>query len=389
MTAVLWIMSGREYEYANMNQVNFSTLDELILSLAAWYQDTSSAYPPGLVRAMNSLALAMGAGFPRTFTAFLQLCRTPLGEWYPFPLEANMKRWALLQGAHLSESALDLMFQLPKEVIEQAARRGFVPQSVLDNQRFALFIDEMRNLADRAEAQHLYDTIRSFLISHSWITRDELRALRASGIDAERIEWVKEALYEPDDGDDIYVCERCGILRRHNGRLVGVKPIFCDDHYLDASHIQHLVTGTRTRLKIGIHQRTFIPGQAEKVLFEAAEALHDEFRDHLTRVERYPGLDSYDLRLVFRDEVWAVDVKDLSNADDLAQAIQPLNDSGDLHHDHAFYVVPDRRLSFAPDYLEEANRCRRGQHPEIVLLTQSTFIQKMRTKCADLVRATR
>ena len=389
MIATLRITSEREYEYTTMNDVSISTLYELILSLTAWYQDTASTYPPGLVRAMNSLSLAMGAGFPKTFTAFLQLCRTPLGEWYPFPLEANMKRWALLQGTHLSESALDLMYQLPEEVIEQAARRGFVPQSVLDNRRFALFIDEMRSLADRAEAQHLYGTIRSFLISHSWIVRADLRMLREAGIEPDRIEWVKDALYEPDDGDDIYVCERCGILRRHKGQLVGVKPTFCDDHYPEAAHIQHLVTGTHSRLKIGLHQRTFIPGQAEKALFDAAEALHDEYPDHLTHAERYPGLDSYDLQLVFRDEVWAVDVKDLSDAAALSDEIQPLNDSGDLRHHRAFYVVPDRRLSLAPDYLEEANRYRYGQHPEIILLAQSIFIQKMRAKCAELVRATR
>ncbi len=365
---------------------------ELLLGLTTLVQEESrwaDRYPPGLIQAMNALALGMGDQFPATFTAFVALCHKPLHTWYPYKLSDFTEKYALLDSGQLTEQASDYLYSLPDEILRQHDWRGFIPTSVRDNWEMLRFLQDMRGMENTAEAQRLYAIIRSFLIVHSWITRRDLIQLGRQNVSEEIRNWLKSTFYESDDsGDEAYYCDHCGILRQVNGRLVGVKPSYCDDHHPDLPHIHKIATDGYTRMKYGIHLRTFIPGRTELAIFEAAESLQAEYADHLIDVARYPGLDAYDLRLVFRDEAWAVDVKDLADPRELSRKIQPMPDSKGLEHDKAYYVVPERRLRFEPDYLDQVRRHHKIK-PPLFLYSQSEFCQHMRAKCVQLVKATR
>jgi hypothetical protein len=79
-------------------------------------------------------------------------------------------------------------------------------------------------------------------------------------------------------------------------------------------------------------------------------------------VALWPGYDSYDLRVTFVDKAaWAIDVKDLREADGLRRTIDKAlsglyaarNIPG-LEWEQAFYVVPDFRTQWTPGYLSIA-----------------------------------
>jgi hypothetical protein len=366
---------------------------ELVLGLALYTQEHfrwANSYPAGLIRAMNGLALLKGADFPKTFTAFLRLCHQPVEEWYPGDVENFTKAYRLLINGQLSEQASDYLYSLPADLVEQHQRKGYVPGSVLDNWEMQQFIQHLHNMDDSAEAQRIYVTIRSFLIEHSWITRRDLNALKRQNIPDDFRDLLRTKFYEPDDrATDFYVCERCGILQIVDDQLIGIKPGWCGEHRPGLPHVQEMSTTEYARLKRGIHMRTFIPGQAERELFQQAEQMLEEFAGHLTRVERYPGLDAYDLRLTFRDgEIWAVDVKDIADPFSLAAKIQPLHKRGALRHDMGWYVVPDRRIEMEAGYLEQVRHARAVQ-PPLHLEKASDFYAKLRAKCNALVNASR
>ncbi len=368
---------------------------ELILGLAFLTQEHArwtTSYPPGLIRAQNHLALLMGADFPKTFTAFLKVCQKPLKDWYPgaSSLTNFTPEYSLLAGEQLSEQASDYLYSLPDDLVAEHQRRGYVPASVLDNWEMQQLIQHLHSMDDAIEAQRLYVTLRCFLIEHSWITRRDWNTLRRQNIPDEYREILRTKFYTQEETTtEFYVCDRCGILQTVDGQLIGVKPAWCGNHRSGLPYIHKETANEYARLKRGIHLRTFIPGQTEREVFQKAEEYLHEFDGHLTQVERYPGLDAYDLRLTFRDgEVWAVDVKDIADPYLLAQKIQPLRYGGKLRHDHGWYVVPTRRTQLQPDYMELARQAatlKRGMH----LATTTDFYAKLRAKCASLVKASR
>ncbi|MEP7287813.1 MAG: hypothetical protein ABI947_18820 [Chloroflexota bacterium] len=366
---------------------------ELLLGVALYIERPTgweSGYPPGLLHAMSNIALGMGTAFPKTFSAFLTLCHKSLVDWYPYPLADFTTDYPLMNDGQLGEQAKDYLYSLPDELLQKHHKTGFLPASVLDNWEIVRFLDRMHSMDDAVEAQRLYVIIRSFLIEHSWITSKDLIALKQQNVTEESRDYLKTTFYQQDDsGDEIYCCDYCGILHITDGQLAGIKPIWCDDHHPSLPYIQTISASSYSRMKPGIHLRTFIPGQAERVVFAEAEALQDEHPEHLTAVVRYPGLDAYDLRLKFRDEAWAVDVKDLADPKDLARKIRPMAQGNVLEHAKEFYVVPDRRLRFVPDYMEQVHRHYGAIKPPLYLLTQEDFCTRMRSKCAELIKASR
>ncbi len=371
---------------------NTNIIIELVLSLALYTQEQpryKSSYPPGLVRAMSGIALGMQSKFPKTFSAFIALCHEPFGEWYPYQFPGFVLGDSLLDQGQLTEQASDYLYSLPEDVVQQHTKKGYIPKSIEDNWEMQRFIEEMRALEDAAEAQHIYTVVRSFLIEHSWITQKHLRELKRQDIPQAIQERVKHSFYQQENtGNSLYYCDRCGILHSENERLAGVKPRYCDDHNSSAAHVHHVPNVAYARLRTGIHLRTFIPGRAEVAIFNQAEALHDEYPDHLTEVTRYPGLDTYDMRLVFRDEAWAVDVKDIADPQALSRQIKPMENIDALAHTKAFYVVPDRQLQLTNDYLKQV-RQRKPVKPPLFLLSESAFCDQMGAKCAELVKASR
>jgi hypothetical protein len=175
-----------------------------------------------------------------------------------------------------------------------------------------------------------------------------------------------------------------------NGRWQGIKPSFCSDHGSGSPYIHTIrTTGDLLRLKGGIHLRTFLPGRLELALFECAEKAQTKYPDQLLSVERYPGLDTYDLRLTFDDEAWAVDAKDHAKPERLTSHIHPFYNEGDLWHTHAFYVIPDARMEDT-NYREQLEqRTMDVLSPYLHIASLSAFQQHLEEKLKTLANPPR
>lgn len=348
-------------------------------------------YPPGLMLAMNDLSLHMEDKFPKTWREFIAYCEKPLAVWYPnsVTVEHFGGEYQLLKAGRLTEQAQDFLNELPITLLTEQEWRGYVPQSVLDNQVLADLIHRLHGEEDQTAAQQEYVTVRSFLIEHCWIGRRAERTLNQSGLKKERIDWIKKSFYRIGHGD-LWECDRCGVLRMEGDRLIGIKPDYCDDHREGLPHIRQIQEYSFLQLNNGTHLRTFIPGRAELAIFEEAERLNDEYPDCIFGVERYPSLDSYDLRVQFSDEVWAVDVKDIADPETMAKKVKPLDNDGALTHQQGFYVIPDRRLIQQPDYLTNVRRRTAAIKPPLIsLISQTEFCDRMQTKCKSLLKKRR
>jgi hypothetical protein len=100
-------------------------------------------------------------------------------------------------------------------------------------------------------------------------------------------------------------------------------------------------------LKRPLRRYVAFPGKAEVRLRDQVEKI--KARKQI-KVELWPWLDVYDLRLTFPDgEVWAVDVKDWANPYRLARTIKHFRT--DPPWDRAFFVFPDRHRKARPNYL--------------------------------------
>jgi hypothetical protein len=155
-----------------------------------------------------------------------------------------------------------------------------------------------------------------------------------------------------------YRCEFCGVLRVvEAGQLVGDKPGVCTDHAFDAPHVHHIPwqDGLRAVLP-AINNRITLHGTAEVELFDRVHALQKRFPKRIAAVEEWPGVDEYDLRIVFADgTAWAIDIKEYANPHDLASQLKPFK--GDAEHirfDRAFYVVAEPPRREYPQYFTDA-----------------------------------
>jgi hypothetical protein len=157
-----------------------------------------------------------------------------------------------------------------------------------------------------------------------------------------------------------------------------MKPSFCSDHGEGSPYVRSIPNkGGLLRLNEGTHVRTFLPGRLELALFKAVEHLQDQYPDQLRSIERYPGLDTYDLRLTFADDnVWAVDAKDHARPEHLAAQIRPFYNEGNLAHTHAFYVIPDARMEDA-NYHEQLEQRAAGMLSSNLQIRSLSAFQQM------------
>lgn len=329
--------------------------------------------PPTFRRALNLIALKQRTEFPKTLHAFIRDCHRPVSAWYPFPIPAPFNpTQSVLVAGQLSEEAhafcLELSDRLDLTLVADAAH---LPQTALDNLA-------IRNLRERLKAQHtpaaqqLYCTVRSFVIEHSCFTVQTFRRLPLD-VQAEIKPFMEDVLLP---SDHLPVCDRCGLLEWRDEGWHGIKPEYCSDHGAQSGLVQWIANppGGLQRLKRGIHLRTFLPGRAELAVFTFAEALRDQFPQSLLNIERYPGFDTYDLRLTFANTVWAVDVKDHASAERFVEQVTPLYALGDLRYHKAFYVVPDARLE-DPHYTAVVKHKRENLPRSLDIVSVSVFQQ--------------
>jgi hypothetical protein len=103
-------------------------------------------------------------------------------------------------------------------------------------------------------------------------------------------------------------------------------------------------------------------------------------RPVLQQVELWPMIDSYDLQLTFRGNVWAVDVKDYKDPFTLGkyikQDIRPL-DQEDLIWNEWFYVYPTYREWQRPDYGACVRRAAEGLPSNVAILSEDQFKKRV------------
>lgn len=310
--------------------------------------------PNGLRYALNELSFAMPETMPKTLYRFVRLAHTPVSDWYPLVVPETFNRaQPLLYDNNLSGESQEYHLELSERMEISPDRDGFF-QSALDNLQMQIFRERLRQEANRIAAQALYENVRLFLITNSWTTLDELRS-KSSRV-REAIRPFYDAV-ESHPQKTLRICDRCGLLRWHDGYWVGVKPSYCSDH-ADDSPLIHDLPMPRQFLcqKEGIHLCVFIPGRIELALFEFADEMREKYPDELVSTECYPGIDAYDLSLTFRDNnIWAVDAKDQAYPYRLAQQINPPYGEGNLAFTRCFFVLPDER--YAEDgYMDDLNR---------------------------------
>ena len=355
----------------------------LVFGLQAYLDSWALAIPNSLRRALNSLAYARPNEFPKTLSQFIALCHHPVSSWYPLltPDDFNPSH-SILYDRRLSEEAQDWYLTLTEKMQFPLFLHEDVPQTALDNLKMSDLRQRLRENPDRQTAQALYVQVRSFLIEHSWTTHDQLRE-QPLAAHRELREFYEEIPSLPLN--ELIVCERCGLLEWREGDWQGIKPGFCSDHGSGSPYIHSIPASPDLyRLKRGIHLRTFLPGRLELALFTLAEDAQAAFPNYLLAVERYPGLDTYDLRLTFSDgEIWAVDAKDHPQPERLASQLQPLYGEGDLAYTHAFYVIPDAHMDDA-NYREHLERAAGALPTNLSITSVSTFQQRMEEKLKRL-----
>ena len=369
-------------------QIFLRLISGLNVYLKTLEMDTSNI-PYSLRDALNALVFAAPRSIPTTLYHFIQLAHTPLSEWYPDTMlipNGFDPTQPLLYQHRLSEEAQEFHLDL-LERLQISSEDSDISQTALDNLPMHDLRMKLRTEPNQQMAQQLYEKVRLFLIQNSWAKQEQFRALSPN------VQKEVRVFYEdmPDiPVDMLQVCQRCGLLVWRDGRWQGIKPHYCSDHAEDSAFIQSIRQQPQLyRLTEGAHLRTFIPGRIELALFEFTEEMQATYSDRLLNIEKYPGIDTYDLRLTFRgEEVWAVDAKDQAYPKRLAQQIRLPYGEGNLTYNHAFFVIPDKRLE-EDGYWEALNYAIGSRPNNLEVMTLSGFKQRVQDKLNLLAKPTR
>lgn len=338
-------------------------------------RDRKDAYPyPDTLRAAwNALTYhgVSGAAMvaPLSLSGLLRRCARPLKEWFPpqaipshFPSSAPL----LYPGPtiELSDAASELLNDAIFSGIDFDSLKLHDARFLnrfLENQKFLNLLTKLRSRQWTPALQADYIRLRRFLIEHPYTTRGAIsdRFVNAASLTASEVGLLYEDCH-PDS--PLFQCDQCGLLKAVNhspDRLTGDKPELCNDHARNAPHVRRIAwEGGLRRVLPSVNARITLHGIAEIRLFNRLHALQQERPKVIKAIEEWPGIDLYDLRIVFTDGViWAVDVKEYADPNRLSPELVPLRGLAEqTRFDHGFYVIPTRRLHGYPTYLEDARQ---------------------------------
>ncbi len=354
-------------------------------------QEQTYPYPLELLYAQHHLSLVMLALYPTTVTEFFELCKKPIGEWWPssstLPTDIDKRFELLTPEGELSQQVVDYLieYKLPEGSTLQDI------QVIAENELMANIHRMARQAAsyDPIAANRDYTAIRKYVITNPWTTHEKLhrqfRDLRHFKVEdvGELYQDSRSAgsalLYRRSDMPEAcyWNCSVCGPLYRHNDRLGSIKPSACDQRCPGMQSWRPLDIWDNTLvLKRGIHLRTHIPGTAEIRLYSWLTDEVRPVRSALQQVVLWPGVDRYDLQLAFQNEVWAVDVKDYRDPFALGKHIKEDNQDckeSDLKWHKWFYVYPTYRERQRPDYQDCARRAAEQLPPDVDILSEKQF----------------
>jgi hypothetical protein len=359
------------------------------------YLDSKQKYPyPDLLhQGMNALSheIKQSTSFPKTMQGFLGLLEQPVQDycpsnWIPPGFDSE---FSLLDIGSLSEEANDYLAEVlfAKDESCQYAST-IVKQSAINNQKFTRILDKLRDVYDEdnpERAQQEYLIFRPFLVKHQYATVREIgKAFRRTKYLSP--EDVGE-LYEDCESDrDYWYCDRCGILTEKNGQLKGLKPRLCGSHHQNLSYVRRTKGEFGLcRIKDGIHQRVCFPGIPELNLYATLEELKAEHPDYLKEVQLYPGIDRYDIQLLFSDDtVWAIDFKDVRDPYKLAKTLKGLYGEGSLRYNESFYVISDRCVANYSDYTNIAREEAKKLPKQTQVVSDKVFREQVKQRITQL-----
>lgn len=352
-------------------------------------REKSYPYPPVFEYALNLLAAKVGVGFPPTLKRIIEIFQLPVGEWWQdefgiLPVEID-RRFPLLEAGPVLFLHEQLEDYLLNSTLPVSGR--VKPESILlhqQNELMATFVREMRDAyeIDPLDAQYIYRTVRSFINTHPFITPMRLRRMLMLPDYHEKVLEFYEPVTEVPDlavRDNCYLnCPNCGVVVHRNGVDTSPKASLCNEQCPgDGEWIRVQDADDLHVLKRGILLRTYIPGQPEMRLYRW---LTEEVcpKNPNLEVELYPGIDRYDLRLIFKTgtqkTVWAIDVKDhrtpAALSRQLASAPRPYH-LGEWQWAKAYYVVSDYRIRVYPTFIEDVRRAAELPRRQVDIVSES------------------
>lgn len=361
--------------------------------------NTLYPFPAELQHAMNGLALMMGSNYPSTRRQFMELMTEPLTEWWlPYggmEIDGFDNRFTLMYGDEISDPVEDYLIQ--------GNLRGVNISDLLtlkDNAFMRQLVEQKRDAYQTAinddEAAHIeqdYATVRAFVTENAFTYPDVIRRNLPYHLKDTVLEMYVSAAQQGSRllfDTNYWHCHECGMVSvDHERRRQGLKPDVCAVRCSGKVGWEEISTHPNLLvLRQGIQRRTLIPGRVEIELYHW---LVDEIRPQkrqLIEVRLYPGVDRYDLRLLFSDgEAWAVDVKDYRLPTELgahiARSPRPYDMDTRLHWDRAFYVVANDREhgGYCNTAWREAGLAK---YPNIKLQTMDKFKAEVTAKIWEL-----
>lgn len=286
----------------------------------------------------------------------------PLSEW---PLALSKDQFGpgdkLIDGPFLTETCEEWAFANPD--VEAELTENHIMEA-------AIQICRAKRIPES------YAAFRRLLIKRLVLAKNEMDEYRAAPLFAALSTQLAEAYLEAPFSLIIkgkyYGCPSCGGLLQFVNNTYVCEEDRCRAKGNIKTPAYSLDAGKEPLLylKRGLRRSVAIPGQTEVFLEEKLKKLG-------FTVEMWPGVEAYDLRVVFSnsDEVWALEVKDWGSPFWLARKVEPFPSTPSWTR--AFFVFPDERRRERSDY-------RRAFDNNCPVLSQQTNVSSI--FAGDLIR---
>ncbi|GGK81772.1 hypothetical protein Sme01_62820 [Sphaerisporangium melleum] len=314
---------------------------------------------------------------PQNDLKLFELCRKPFSEW-PIRLRLSV--------ADIEQSLLDGDELTP--MAEQAARLSVrdVEAELIENLVFReLMLVAELNARDEAEVQTHYCELRRLLIDNPILSEAQVRRLtgrfpKCGGNGQPVLQRFIQAAYVHRAAPGrvkIAVCDRCGNPTQQG--VDGCGTVGCSGHPADlviesvgGYYVQHRAT------------RRFFhdPGLVEARVLDRLAEISTE---GTIRVEEWPGLDAYDIRVSFLSgldviEVWGADAKD-----QVSPGLLGLGFSWrpDPPCDRRFLVLPKHRAD-QPGYVADLTAELQGRASDVSVVSEDAFVASVVARAEEV-----
>lgn len=381
-----------------------SLFEYLVVGLALYFeQEQKYPLPDILQYSINVLSYEKRSRMPMTLTGLLRLLREQsIHKWFPFEHPPGIDPQArLLEGNGLSFEAVEYL----DHFTEQTKTSIFGLQYSQSLNIVAAnwdFLQLKRRLEDASlqnelVAQEEYIRLRRFIIEHPYTT---LEALENYFMKPSCIVGVSDvaklytearsraaSLRFPDTSEQemYWFCTHCGPLLVGKTGLESIKITACGKHCPRTQGGWKPVPISKEVLVLreGIHLRTHLPGVPELALYDWLYQQYEGHYIYMQKPELWPHVDAYDMRLVFEDEVWAIDFKDYKDPYQLAAQLRGVGWHGDKVS-RTFYVYPAYRERQRKHYAEIAKKNSQATRKQAELMTDETFKERVEVKLKSM-----